>query len=111
MTAAPTGVACPNMGSEDYRILFEKPSSWKQNDNGSLLVKTGVGTLRTIMVTAASGTPTLKIYDGLDNGGTVMVKIFTPVAGTQYRFDNAYFATGLYLEIGGTTVDFTVTYT
>lgn len=83
---------------------YDLPKSWNQNGNADSLVKTGSGVLWGILCTAAAGTPTLAVYDGLTNAGTVMVPTFTPVAGTFYRMDGAFFGTGLFLEKTGTTV-------
>lgn len=104
MTA--TGVTISEINKTDLEMM-NLMSAWKQNDNADLIVKSGSGILRGILCTAASGTPTLTIYDGTDANGTVMVKQFTPVAGTYYNFWNAYFSTGLFLDVGGTTVELT----
>lgn len=47
-------------------------------------IKTGPTKLGGIFVTAASVTPTIKIYDSPDTSGNVVVNTFTPVAGTWY---------------------------
>lgn len=99
-----------NMSEQDWEPMCLGPASWVQNDNASVLVKTGPGVLRGILCTAAVTSPTLKIYDGLDNSGAVLVKVFTPVAGTFYQFNNLYFGTGLFCEKGGTTAEFTIIY-
>lgn len=102
MTA--TSVTVSSTPINDWRELTLGPRSWNQNDNANSLCKTGAGCVQGILCTAASGTPTLAVYDGLTNAGTVMIPTFTPVAGTFYRLDGAYFSTGLFIEKTGTTV-------
>ena len=48
-----------------------------------------------------SGTPTIKIYDGVDNTGAVMMNSFVTTAGTIYRFPDTAFAVGLYMTLTG----------
>lgn len=62
------------------------------------------GALMGIFVSQASGSPTLKVADGI---GTI-ANTFTPVAGTFYRLP-CQFQGGLTVTIGG-TVDATVFY-
>jgi hypothetical protein len=75
-------------------------------------VKTNAGKLKGIFVSAASGTPTITVYDEA-SGGTakVLLATFTPVAATFYPlgFDGAYANNGLNVAIGG-TVKATVIY-
>lgn len=73
-----------------------------KNISASTLIKTGQGVLGGVFVSSASGSPTLKIYDGTDNTGTVLINTVTPVAATWLRLPVA-FGTGLYVEIGATT--------
>lgn len=70
------------------------------------LIHTGPGVLGGIFVSAASGTPTITIYDNTSAAGAKIVDIFTPEAGKLYAFCARYIA-GLYIDIGG-TVAYTV---
>lgn len=62
---------------------------------------TGGGTMAGILVSAASATPQITVYDGLTSGGTKIVDTFTPVAATYYPMPFTY-ATGLTIVISGT---------
>ena len=62
-----------------------------------------------MFVSAASGTPTITIYDSATTTTTAkVVDTFTPVAGTWYTIPVA-FASGIYVVVGG-TVSATVIY-
>lgn len=64
--------------------------------SGTVKVKTGVGALCGIMVTAVGNTPTLTVYDNVAGAGTAIFANFTPVAATLYRLDlPVRFQTGL----------------
>jgi hypothetical protein len=71
------------------------------------LVKTGSGLLNSIMVTATPAT--LKVYDGVDNTGTVLVNSFVGVAGVSYPI-NALVTTGIFVTIAGSNGQATVFY-
>lgn len=66
----------------------------------SAAVLTGRGKMLGIFVTTATATPTLKVYDGIDNSGTVILDIFTPSPGFYPM--PAQVSVGCYVEIGGT---------
>lgn len=66
----------------------------------SHLVKNGPGTAGGFFV--AHGTPTISIYDGIDNTGAKILDALVCVAGTPYPFP-AQFTQGLYVEISGAT--------
>ena len=72
------------------------------------LVKSGGGKLKSILCTAASGGPSLKVWDATSASGAVIVDTFTPVAGTNYVF-GCWFSNGLYIDITN-TVSVTVIY-
>lgn len=75
--------------------------SYKQI-TGSGNVVPGDGILGGIFVSAASGTPTITIYDDAATGTTTkIVDTFTPVAGQWYPLPFA-FSKGLNVVIGGT---------
>lgn len=71
------------------------------NLQASVLLKTGTGYLTGIFVSAASATPTIKLWDSLSATGTVLVGTFTPTAGQWHATPFAFY-TGLYITISGT---------
>ena len=79
--------------------------------SASTLVKNSQGKVKGIMVSAASSTPTITIYDqetAVASGK--VIDTFTPVAGTNYNFyDGINTRNGIYVVIGG-TVSATVYY-
>jgi len=66
------------------------------------LVLTGAGKLTALIVTTASSTPTIKVWDNTAASGTVLIDTFTPVAFTSYPFPNIRVGTGIYITISGT---------
>ncbi|HEX3861288.1 MAG TPA: hypothetical protein VHY35_06300 [Stellaceae bacterium] len=62
----------------------------------------GAGILQGIFVSSASSTPTITVYDNTAGSGTTLIGVFTPVAGTMYRFADPRFSTGCYIVISGT---------
>lgn len=65
-------------------------------------LRTTSGGMLGIFVSAASGTPTITVYDDASTGtATKLVDTFTPVAGTWYPLPFA-FASGLNVVLGGT---------
>lgn len=76
-------------------------------------VKTAPAKLKAIFVSAASGTPTITVYDSdAKTTTTTVVGVFTPVSATSYQFnptEGLYLSKGLYIVIGG-TVTATVVY-
>ena len=83
------------------KVSFKPSRPWPQT-TASGVTQTGPGALTGIMVTAASATPTIKIWDNIAGSGTVLVDTFTPVAGTMYNFPDASFNIGCYISISGT---------
>lgn len=75
------------------------------------LVKNSQGKVKGIMVSAASSTPTITIYDTqIPDTAIKVIDTFTPVAGTNYNFfDGINCTNGIYVVIGG-TVSATVYY-
>ena len=71
-------------------------------------VKTGSGQTGGVFVSAASGSPTITVYDNTSASGTTLVSVFTPVASTAYAFP-CHFSTGLTVAVSG-TVSCTVFY-
>lgn len=75
-------------------------------------IKSSAGKLIGIMVTAASGTPTITVYDSAAATTTTPIfKVFTPTAATAYNFgvNGIYANKGIYIVISG-TVSATVYY-
>ena len=68
------------------------------------LVKNSQGKIKGIMVSAASSTPTITIYDNeTATASDTVIDTFTPVAGTNYNFfDGINTKNGIYVVIGGT---------
>lgn len=62
------------------------------------LVRTGSGLLSGLLV--ASGTPVIKLYDGVDNTGTVLVNSMQTTAATPYPVP-AVVNVGIYAELTG----------
>lgn len=75
-------------------------------------IKPAAGKLKGIFVSAASGTPTITVYDSAAaTTTTTILGTFTPAAATSYLLplDGAYAKNGIYVVIGG-TVNATVIY-
>lgn len=79
--------------------------------SASTLIKNSQGKIKGIMVSAASGTPTITIYDQETPGTAVkVIDTFTPVAATNYNFyDGINCKNGIYVVIAS-TVSCTVYY-
>lgn len=82
--------------------IDQKPSKSTPSIAASAQITSGPGALTGIFVTAASATPTIKVWDSLAASGTVLIDTFTPVAGTSYFFSPIGFGVGLYITISGT---------
>jgi len=75
-------------------------------------IKPMAGKLKGIFVSAASGTPTIAVYDSAAATTTnIILNTFTPVNATSYMLplDGAYAKNGIYVVIGG-TVNATIIY-
>lgn len=75
-------------------------------------IKPMAGKLKGIFVSAASGTPTITVYDSAAATTTnTILGVFTPVAATSYilPLEGAYAKNGIYVVISG-TVSATVLY-
>ena len=64
--------------------IDNKPSKSTPSIAASAVVVSGVGVLTGFFVSAASATPTIKLWDSTAASGTVLIDTFTPVAGTSY---------------------------
>lgn len=73
----------------------------------SALVKTGRGSLQTLVIGTGAADATVTLYDGTTGAGTVIGIVDT--ANTTGLWFGVQFNTGLYIEISG-VVDITVTY-
>jgi len=75
--------------------------------------KVGAGKLIGIFVSAASGSPTMVVYDSQASSASdpKIIDTFTPVAGTMYYFgpNGMFFNKGLYFVIAN-TVSWTAIY-
>lgn len=68
-------------------------------------IKPMAGKLKGIFVSAASGTPTITVYDSAAaTTTTTLLGVFTPVAATSYilPLEGAYAKNGIYVVIAGT---------
>lgn len=70
-------------------------------------VKPMAGKLKGIFVSAASGTPTITVYNSAAATTTdTLLGVFTPTGATSYVFtgdeSGVYFSSGLYIVISGT---------
>jgi hypothetical protein len=72
--------------------------------SASKLIKNSQAKLKGIMVSAASSTPTITVYDQETAGTSVtVIDTFTPTAATNYNFfDGINCTNGLYVVISGT---------
>jgi hypothetical protein len=82
-----------------------------ETSNADILVKSGYGRLRGILVTAAKegDTNTLELMDNSSNANPVLVREFEVAAPKYYYFADVGFLTGLYIVVKG-TLYFTVYY-
>ena len=71
--------------------------------NKSVLVKTGVGRLRGILVTASKLGGTIEIMDNVENANPILIRQFDTdtTAPKYYDFGDVTFGTGLYIVVGG----------
>jgi len=76
-------------------------------------VKAYQGKLKGIVVTAASNTPLITVYDSATTTTSKpILKVFAPTAATNFNFsgsDGIFFTNGLYVVISG-TVEMTIIY-
>ncbi len=81
--------------------------------SASANIKPMAGKLKGIFVSAASGTPTITVYDSAatSTSDPKILDTFTPAAATSYvlPLDGAFAKNGIYVVIGG-TVSATVIY-
>lgn len=89
-------------------LRVEAQTNYTQTSS-STAIKSSAGRLSGIFVSAASSTPTIKIWDNTVGSGSVLIDTFTPVAATYYPFPFANATNGIYITISG-TVSCTVFY-
>ena len=86
------------------------------NNNADAQIKVGAGKLKGIFVSAASGTPTLAVYDTATSSTSdpTILATFTPSSNSMYLLSGddggIFFNNGLYIDKGGTTVNCTIFY-
>ena len=86
------------------------------NNNADVQVKVGAGKLKGIFVSVGAGSPTLAVYDTATSSTSdpTILATFTPASNTMYLLSGddsgIYFSRGLYVDKGGTTVNYTVFY-
>jgi len=87
------------VGSNDFGLLNPVHTT----TNKSVLVKTGVGRLRGILVTASKLGGTIELMDNTTNANPVLVREFDTdtTVPKYYEFGDVTFGTGLYIVIGG----------
>lgn len=95
-----------NLGSAlsqaiDSILTYPRGTNYLQL-TASGLVLSGAGKLAGIFVSAASATPTIKVWDNSAASGAVLLDTFTPTAGQMYNFPHGRVANGIYITIGGT---------
>ena len=85
--------------AKDYGLTSPKYAT----TNESMLVKTGVGRLRGILVTASKMGGTIELMDNTSNAIPVLVREFSTdtTVPKYYKFGDVTFGTGLYIVIGG----------
>ena len=78
--------------------------------SASTLIYTGAGYVTGLSVNTAGTTSTIKLYDGLDAGGTLL-GTWSTVAQASLALGAIAFATGLFaVTAGGAPADVTVSY-
>lgn len=80
-------------------MLNPNGQCYPQRFTSSGLIKKGNGLLTGFIV--ASGTPTVKLYDGIDTSGTVMLNSMVCQPATPYPL-SILFTAGCYVSITGT---------
>lgn len=68
-------------------------------------IKSAAGKINCIFVSAASGTPTITVYDSFSSSTSdpVVIATFTPTANTNHNFyPGLYTNKGIYVVISGT---------
>ena len=89
-----------SVSAKDYGL--KNPKYFTTNESG--VVKSGIGRLRGILVTASKLGGTIEILDNIVNGVPVLVREFSTdtTVPKYYEFGDVAFGTGLYLVVGGT---------
>jgi hypothetical protein len=87
------------VSSNDFGLL----SPVHTTTNASVLVKTGIGRLRGILVTASKLGGSLELLDSLTNAPPILVREFDTdtTVPKYYEFGDAAFGTGLYVVVKG----------
>jgi hypothetical protein len=87
------------VNAKDYGL--KNPKYYTTNESG--VVKTGIGRLRGILVTASKLGGTIEILDNVEDAPPVIVREFSTdtTVPKYYEFGDVTFGTGLYLVIDG----------
>lgn len=87
------------VNSNDFGLL----SPTYVTTNADLLVKTGIGRLRGVLVTASKLGGTLEFMDNTSNANPVLIREFDTdtTVPKYYDFGDVAFGTGLYVVVGG----------
>lgn len=89
--------------TEDGVAVFDHGADYMPGITSSRVICGQPCKLKGIFVSAASSTPTIKLWDNASAGsGNVLVDQFTPVAGQYYAFPSRRAIAGIYITIGGT---------
>lgn len=95
---------------ENLQVKRSSSFAFNQNTLNGFQAKGSAGRVKGIFVSAASATPTLKLWDSLTATGSPLIETFTPVAATMYNFgSDIEFGTGLFVTQAGCS-DITVFY-
>lgn len=80
--------------------------------DGDNLLKEGPGTFMGLTINTAGDTSTAKVYDGLDNSGTLLGTIDTASRGSFFPGPGWPFTTGLFIETASSdpAADITVSF-
>lgn len=69
--------------------------------SADVLAKAGAGSIAGILISVATTTPSIKIWDSLTATGSVLLETFPVVAGQVIPFYNGEFNTGCFIDITG----------
>lgn len=107
-TVASRGVVSGHSGlliDANYRMIPSSFSYTEVTSNASTQVKTGAGTLQSIIVSGPGSAWTIQVFDNTSCAAPAIfgaTAVTVPVAGTVINF-NADFNTGLCVKTAGTT--------
>jgi hypothetical protein len=90
--------------SKDFDSILTHPRGFDHTGvlTADQLIQEGPGKLGKIFILAASGSPLIKLWDNNAASGDVLMDTITPTAGQIIDLGVVRYATGLYVDIGGT---------